>query len=106
MPAGQREHILPLRVKKHNNKPNVPTCTECNMAANGQEFDTPADKAKYIRASLVRKYAKVINQPDWTEKELDELGEGLRGYVIAMIELKKLILERVTHVDEITKGHF
>jgi hypothetical protein len=59
----------------------VPACRECNSFLGKEIFATLASRKAYIRKRLRKRYKKYLNQPLWTEEEIDELGDSLRGLV-------------------------
>ena len=54
-----------------------------------------ADKCKFIKKRLAKKYTKVLRMPDWDRQELDELGPGLRASVEAGMNAKLVIRDRL-----------
>lgn len=66
----------------------VPSCRECNSAIGGKIFKTLAERRKYAKDHIRKKYASYLRTPNWTEEELDELGPNMKREVIRATQVK------------------
>lgn len=73
----------------------VPACRECNSLLSSNFFDTLADKKRYLKHKLRKRYKKILEIPPWNKTELDEMGPGMRGYIYQNLTLQKLIKMRI-----------
>jgi hypothetical protein len=105
-PATSRDHVVPRVFRASLDGLNgvdydrrlpdtVPACRECNSVLGSRLFPTVVAKRHAMHAALLTRYAKLLVAPNWTQAELDELGPGMRSSVIAMIDAKEHIRERL-----------
>lgn len=73
----------------------VPCCRECNSTAGAKVFRTLTEKRKYIQSQYRIKYKKLINSPDWTEAEIEQVGPTLQSHVKYSQSAKKIIMARL-----------
>lgn len=71
----------------------VPACRECNSLLGNRELFTLAERHFFIKEAIAKHYKEVLKTKDFTEDELDDMGEGLRSIVCASIALKKITLD-------------
>jgi len=69
----------------------IPACRECNSLASDGMFDTPDEKKSFVKAKLRKRYHKVLDIPNWSDKELSELDYTLRISVESGVKLRDLI---------------
>lgn len=92
--SGKRKKLFSKNDKKDN---IVPACLECNSTAGNKVFSTIQEKQEYIQSRYEKKYKTIINLPDWSEKELDELGASLRKDTSLKMIAKKWIINRIAY---------
>lgn len=85
--------------KSNNNLVNC--CRECNSIASDKVFIDIDDKKDYIQEKLQKKYRKVLDMPDWTEKQINTMGINLATEIRIQLLAKKWILNRVNYPIEI-----
>lgn len=94
--AETLDHVPPISCADlRENHILIPCCRDCNVRLGNVFLIEIEDRCKYICKSLKRKHKKVLNMPDWTDEELDELGYNLRCEVINRLEQKKFIERRI-----------
>lgn len=87
--ANSRDHFIPTSFVKtmedigFTRTVIVPACVECNSTAGSQVFRTMREKRQYVHECYRAKYAKLLEAPDWSDDELNELGDTLRGHVLS-----------------------
>lgn len=105
-PAEHIDHVLPVRYsnwrdvltpEEREQLATVPACGECNMLAGSKAFHSLGDKRDFIRGKLRKRYAKILDGPIWTDEEMAELGDGLRGYVEGTQARRRIIVWRLGH---------
>lgn len=107
--ADTRDHFIPWSYNHVGKRKNVfgkdtierdniyPSCKECNCIAGNKIFNTLEDKREYIQECLENKYRKILEMPDWTEKEIKELGYNLRNTIRIKVLAKQWIINRIAY---------
>jgi hypothetical protein len=101
--ASTLDHFVPLSViymlsdirGVPREKITLECCSECNGIAGSNVFKSVAHKRSYIFAALREKYQRLLDTPEWSENELDELGYALRTFVAAGLQRREWIAERL-----------
>ena len=73
----------------------LPSCGECNSIAADRLFKTVAAKRRYIHERLRKKYRNLLDMPDWSDEEQEELGWALQTFVRAGMEQKSVLRQRL-----------
>jgi len=73
----------------------VPACADCNQILGGHPLFTVAERRAFIRSYLWGRHKKLIESPTWSEREMAELGWGLRTFVKGKDERKRHVLKRL-----------
>lgn len=110
MPADTVDHVVPQSLAEKarlSGNPDwasdivrariqtVSCCHDCNNALGDRVFPTVQDRKLAIKRRLRRKFKRLLDSPNWTEEELAELDEHLRGFVLRRQRLKIEIRERL-----------
>ena len=103
MPADSVDHVPPRYIRAQlaqvELKPvtvvEVPACRECNCALGARPLLTVGHRRAWIKDWLKRRYRTYLNIPNWTEEELAEFGEGLRGKVRRGMAIRDTVRERI-----------
>lgn len=101
-PKTDRDRIVALGLGKANDFVEVLACFECNCALGGRGLWTVAERRRFIRLWLRKRYARFLKAPDWTEAELARLGPGLQKFVIHKQAVKENVAARIAWAS---KGH-
>lgn len=96
--ALEIEHVIPRAIGMPTW--TVMSCQECNSLANAFPAACFTDKRDHIRAKLRKKYARVLRMPEWDDSEIEELGPGLRSYVKAHHDARRVVSERISFTLE------
>jgi len=59
----------------------VPACRWCNSVLGRLALLTIDDRRQHIKASLRRKFKRLLKARIWSDEEIDEMGGGLRSYL-------------------------
>jgi hypothetical protein len=78
----------------------VPACRECNTLLGPSWQGTLQGRKRALAAKLRKRYRKLLQAPDWTDAELDELGETLRSAVAQAQAEKRRIRERLRIAED------
>jgi len=104
-PADTRDHFIPKafyytiqNLKWDQKQILVPCCKECNSTAGDRVFKSFREKRLYIKERYLKKYAKYLDTPNWSQKELEELGSGLKSYIIAGQRIKFELRKRIARL--------
>jgi len=92
---SQDESVRQYFHKRHRIM-TVPACTECNSLVGPKYFDTLAERRDYARERLRRRYRRYIETPSWEPSSLMDLDSPLRGYVLNALEIRRLVLLRLS----------
>jgi hypothetical protein len=101
-PATERDHVVPrsqLPVLRPMVNSEVPTtvdcCGECNRVLSNSLQESLVDRAAELKARLRARYRHLLEMPEWTPEELQDLGHGLRGVVAAALVERARIERRL-----------
>ena len=106
--ADSVDHVIPLHLLAKvedaadlesltaRRRLTVPACQECNHLLGGRYFDTLAERTAYLKGRLRARYRKQLGTPDWTARELMDLSEHLRNYVLAGIITRDTVRQRLS----------
>lgn len=81
----------------------VPACSECNSTAGDRVFYTPKEKRLYIAERYRKRYKNLLIAPDWTEKEMEEVGFGLQSFVRTSEQMKFYMKKRIKRLERGSK---
>jgi len=108
LPASDVEHVIPKAALRayagvdglteemtRGRKLTVPACRECNSLLGATVQNTLAERKSYLKERLQAKYANLLAMPEWTEKELAEMGEAMRQSIKASMNQRVLTKERL-----------
>jgi hypothetical protein len=110
--AETKDHIVPVSYY-HNGKRSgrhltaeygkenlIDCCKHCNSIAGNKVFDNIDIKKEFIQNRLWEKYKKLINMPNWTDEELNEIDMPLRKEIKIKVMARKWILNRINYPME------
>ena len=102
-----RDHVIPtsyLRQKrKYEGDWLVTSCQECNNVLGSDLIFNVPDRANRVLQVLRKKYLKVLNFPEWTPEELEELSHSFKASVISSLTHKHEIQERLNYLELVSK---
>lgn len=96
--AEHKDHVPPLKwIREHPQADCVIVwaCRECNHLLWGHPLYTIEERCKYLIKKYKKKYSKILKIPRWTDKELSEVGESLRNYILTGINEQKEIKRKL-----------
>lgn len=112
-PAGTVDHVVPqsmlekLRIlgddatsaimARHGRRMTVPACLECNVLLGPKYFSTLEQRKLYLKKRLRLRYKRILSMPEWSDRELSQLGPRLQEYVIHSIGRQQIIRRRVSY---------
>lgn len=103
--ADTVDHMVPLSFQRSagkrfatragQNKNLVPSCRECNNLAGNKIFDTKQDKKAYIINRLRSKYRKILDMPEWSKEEMEELSPTMQKFITSQMAKRGLLEMRI-----------
>jgi hypothetical protein len=104
--GDNRDHVIPAsysqsvpyRKKTFRQKDTVPCCQECNVLLGARLCFTIPSRAAYLLGTYERRYKKLLNQPDWSDEEIEELGPSLRTSTIQSMKDKNEVRRQLEHL--------
>lgn len=102
-PRSARERIVALGLKHQYPFYEVRACRECNSVLGARGLWTLTSRRDYIKKTMRRRYADILRIPDWTDSELAQMSEGMRGYVLNGIYVRDFIKERIAYSEPMLK---
>lgn len=102
-PADGFDHVTPISVVvtleelgfQFDKKQLVRCCNECNSLAGRQVFQRVKEKRAWLKARLRKRHKKMLEIPEWTDKELQEVDYTLRSVLEESLRQKARILRRL-----------
>jgi hypothetical protein len=73
----------------------VPACRWCNSTLGRLALLTIDARRQHIKASLRRKFRRLLKAPMWSEPDIAELGVGMQGYMRENMEQSRVIRARL-----------
>lgn len=71
------------------------SCGECNRLLSDTFTESLTEKKKLLKSRLKRRHKKLLEIPDWSPNEIEELGYNLRSYVQNSLDRLFLLKERL-----------
>jgi hypothetical protein len=84
-------------VEERHRTMTVPSCRECNSLAGAVYDQTLEDRKRRVKGKLRQRLRKVLEMPDWTDRELMEVSPSLRNLVLAGIRDREIARRRIAH---------
>lgn len=72
----------------------LPSCHWCNAHLSNGIFETLDERLHFVSGRFFSKHRKILSAPDWTEREIAELGPNLRSGVRQMAIEKQYLRAR------------
>lgn len=98
----QRDHVIPNSFLRERRKFRgdwiIPACGECNNTLGDELIFNVPDRASYLLARYEKKYKKVINFPEWSDEELEDISNRMKLSILASLEYKAEIRTRLEHL--------
>ena len=102
--AETYDHVIPISYKhvsrrlEVGNREAIPCCRECNSLLGNVFLHTVSYRAEYLIKKYKRRYSKIIKTPNWDMDELEDMGEGMRKSILARMDMRDILIERLTHL--------
>ena len=104
--AETYDHVIPISYKhvsrrlEVGNREAIPCCRECNSLLGNVFLHTVSYRAEYLIKKYKRRYSKIIKTPNWDMDELEDMGEGMRKSILARMDMRDILIERLTHLKQ------
>ena len=108
MNATDMDHVIPrsyaaLEGEDTRSKEDcVPACMECNGLLSNNMVITIAGRAGYLVSRLADRHKKLLETPDWSNEDLEELEGRLRTHVKSLQLKKKLVKARISYAQSVS----
>lgn len=101
MPVAYTHHVGRRRskTKSVSYKDTVPCCRECNVLLSDRLYFTIPSRAMFLLALYQDRYKKLLKQPDWSDEELEEVGDSMRLTIIQSMRDKAEIKRRLEYLE-------
>lgn len=83
--------VLEAGLRDRRRRMTVPACRECNSLAGAVYDHTLADRRHRIAERFARRHKRELAMPDWSARELHEMG----------LEMRDAIIRAMVHRDEL-----
>jgi hypothetical protein len=94
-PKVTRQKLIDLGIADRYPFCEVTACRECNSALGCRPLWTVSARRKFVKTWLRRRYKKLLSIPDWTDRELLDLGPAMQRYVIDSLTKRDIIDDRI-----------
>lgn len=103
MPADTVDHVPPRHMRAQLQElqllavyeREVPACRECNCTLGSRPLLTITERRDYMKDFIRRRYKSVLRMKDFTEEELLQFGESLRGMLRRNLSMKYIVQQRL-----------
>lgn len=75
----------------------IPSCMDCNKLAGSVLHDSPIERLEYIKDSLEKRLKKYLNQVEWDEEELKDIGPNLKSKILEDSNKKLTAINRIEY---------
>lgn len=102
-----RDHIIPSsffgnkKTFKFAKDNIIKACLECNTLASNKVFEDFMEKKQYIANKVEKRYSKVLNSPEWTDEEINELEYPLKDIISETENFRRYIKIRIENLNSI-----
>jgi hypothetical protein len=103
--AECKEHVIPVAYLSIGRSYDpekcwiVPACNSCNNLAGVFVAFSISEKAKYITKKFKLKYKRILNAPEWTEDEMNEMDYNLKTMIWGGLVAKRMAYERLKQLE-------
>ncbi len=94
-PQSLRTRLGELGLTGHYTFHEVRCCRECNCLLGARPLYTLADRKRFIKRVLRKRYARFVRMPPWSDEQLAELGHTLRTSVLSAVLTAEIVHRRL-----------
>jgi hypothetical protein len=104
-PATCLDHVIPhsflndLGAARTYSSGVIPACAECNLLLGAAVFESLDERRRHVAWKVRVRYKKLLAEPEWSEREIMELGLAMRKDVRQAQERRRYILLRLAILD-------
>jgi hypothetical protein len=91
--SESKEHYPPRSYTVHG--VILPACLECNSMSGTSFTSSFVDRCEYVRGKIRAKYRKALETPEWSAREISQMGRGMREQIKRWKQLRKLVEKRL-----------
>jgi hypothetical protein len=96
-----RDHVISAASQGHRNYKKhgnwiVPACHTCNGLLSDVPLTTIPERCGYLLDMYENKFKKILKLPDWTDEEIDSMGDKFKLFIIDSIKTKAILKHRMS----------
>ena len=98
VPWEVEDHALPYSAKDAFDpftRYLVPACKECNVVLGSSIQHLLSTRITVAKERLRSRYLKLLQMPEWSQRELEEMSPEFQASILQNLELKNIILNRL-----------
>ena len=111
LPATAIDHVVPQKLLRmlatledepvsnvlinENRVLTVHCCRECNSLLSSRYDETLLARKRRLRKILTKRYRRVLSTPNWSDEELEAMGDSVASYIRQQMALKVLVIQRL-----------
>lgn len=95
-PRAIRKALLDSGVITDYDIKDVTACRDCNSRIGADAPFNLTDRKRLVKERLRKKYAKLLKAPDWSDSELEHVGQTLKSSILALQCQKVRIQQRLS----------
>tara|TARA_R100000900_G_scaffold139757_1_gene119562 strand:+ start:416 stop:886 length:471 start_codon:yes stop_codon:yes gene_type:complete len=108
-PSNNRDHVVPRSFSDYNpdntpttKKNTVPSCSQCNGVLGSRPILNIGDRAQFLIEMYTKKFKDLLAMPHHSDDDINELEGTLKKMMKNSMKQKKIVLDRMEHLDLIT----
>lgn len=99
--GGRPTRRSPPSCSKKQRQTSVPSCRTCVSALKKCRHEAIASRAAHLLKQYRSRYTKSLQQPDWTEEELEEMGFNMLVSIRAALGVKEDVQELMERLEKV-----
>lgn len=99
--ACSKDHIPPVSYPddfKEENRIIVRSCLLCNSLLGNKYLLTFLERFDYLLIKYQKRFKKILEMPDWTQDEIEEITGSLKRKVILDLKKKKAVEQKLMFI--------
>tara|TARA_R110000744_G_C18889873_1_gene507793 strand:- start:22 stop:447 length:426 start_codon:yes stop_codon:yes gene_type:complete len=103
--AEDLDHVIPHSYASSTGKRSykktkvVPCCRRCNSLLGNKHYFVIWERAAYLFNTYKRKGNKLLSLPEWTEEELEDMGDNFKKDIKKDRHLKEKLIEKLNVLE-------
>ena len=103
--AEDLDHVIPHSYASSTGKRSygktkvVPCCKRCNSLLGNKKYLAIGERASYLLDRYRIKVNKLVSLPEWTEEELEDMGDFFKRGIKEDVYLKEKLIEKLNVLE-------